>query len=261
MKVIRISVFLLCCCLGSLTFGHHAFEIRVLSYNLHHGRGVDGKLDLERLAKVIRAAKPDLVALQEVDNKVKRSGNVDQPRMLAELTGMSSVYGANIPLQGGHYGNALLSRLPITASENRMLPSFDNGEQRGVIDATINGLVGSEPLQFMATHFDHRSNDRERIASAVEINQWINSDSSLAILAGDLNDTRSSDTLLELSKQWSIAGDEEMPTYPSQQPNLQIDFVLFRPANRWMVKNVQVLEEKVASDHRPILVTLALRGK
>ena len=75
----------------------------MLSYNIHHAEGVDNKLDLERIANVILSVKPDIIALQEVDQKATRSGSVDQPAELARLTKMNVAFGANIPLQGGHY--------------------------------------------------------------------------------------------------------------------------------------------------------------
>jgi len=78
----------------------------VLTYNIHHGEGVDGKLDLVRIAKVIQEVEPDIVALQEVDQNAGRSGQVDQAAELGRLTKMRSVFGGNIALQGGEYGNA-----------------------------------------------------------------------------------------------------------------------------------------------------------
>src|SRR5690606_2840765 len=68
-------------------------KITVLTYNIHHGEGMDGKLDLERIANVIRSVNPDLVALQEVDRKTQRSAGVDQAEELARLTGMRHVFG------------------------------------------------------------------------------------------------------------------------------------------------------------------------
>ncbi|MEX2025646.1 MAG: endonuclease/exonuclease/phosphatase family protein, partial [Pirellulaceae bacterium] len=62
-------------------------QLRVLTYNIHHGEGIDGKLDLPRIARVIESVDPDLVALQEVDRRVERTGSVDQPAELARLTG------------------------------------------------------------------------------------------------------------------------------------------------------------------------------
>lgn len=62
--------------------------LRVLTYNIHHGEGTDGVLDLERIAGVIKGASPDLVALQEVDVGAERTGGVDQAGELGRLTGM-----------------------------------------------------------------------------------------------------------------------------------------------------------------------------
>src|SRR5262245_43373982 len=78
-------------------------EIRVLSYNIHHGRGLDDKVDLERIAEVILSVKPDLVAVQEVDQKARRTEGVDQPAELARLTKMEVVFGKNIDFEGGGY--------------------------------------------------------------------------------------------------------------------------------------------------------------
>src|SRR6056297_1670777 len=87
--------------------------IRVLCYNIHYGQGTDGKYDVERLAKVINRSRPDLVALQEVDVGVNRSGRVHQARRLAELTGMAVRFGPTQHYQGGLFGNAVLTRYEI----------------------------------------------------------------------------------------------------------------------------------------------------
>ena len=83
-------------------------RLRVLTYNIHHGEGMDGKLDLPRIARVIRATEPDLVALQEIDQRTERTGQVDQSETLGTLTGMQVVFGGNIRFQGGDYGNAVM---------------------------------------------------------------------------------------------------------------------------------------------------------
>ena len=118
---------------STLVAGQQPVRLRVLSYNIHHAQGVDGKLDLQRIANVILSVKPDFVALQEVDQNTSRTGGVDQAAELAKLTEMKSVFGANIDLQGGHYGNAVLTRLPIGSHQNVLLPNGKHGEQRGVI--------------------------------------------------------------------------------------------------------------------------------
>src|SRR5687767_4395118 len=96
--------------------------LRVLSYNIHHAEGTDGKLDLERIAKVITAARPDLVAVQEVDRKARRTKGVDQAAELGRLTGLHVEFGKAIDFQGGEYGLAVLSRFPIKAAKVHPLP-------------------------------------------------------------------------------------------------------------------------------------------
>ncbi|WP_236696339.1 endonuclease/exonuclease/phosphatase family protein [Rhodopirellula islandica] len=234
-------------------------QVRVLCYNIHHGEGVDGKLDLERIAKVIQSVHPDVVTLQEVDQNASRSGSVDQPAELSRLTGMQVAFGANIPLQGGHYGNAVLSKYPIVDHRNQHLPNFDNGEQRGVLSAELEIPGLDEPLLLLATHLDSRRKDGERIASAKAINQIVSQTLSRpALLAGDMNDVLNSPTLNELDASWTRANEQALPTIPVANPQRQIDFILFRPSNHWKVIQVKVLDEAVASDHRPIFAVLEL---
>lgn len=239
------------------TLAAEPLPVRVLSYNIHHGEGVDGRLDLERIAGLIRSVEPDLVALQEVDRKTKRTGRIDQPAELARLTGMKILFERNIRFQGGEYGNAILARWPVTEHENHHLPSFDDGEQRGVLVAEVQPDDFEEHLLFLATHLDHRSDDRERFASARAINALIRKRHRVpAILAGDLNDTPDSRVLKRFAQEWSRTNEQALPTVPVGRPTRQIDFILVRPAARWNVREVRVLDEKVASDHRPILAIL-----
>ncbi len=236
----------------------HAIRLRVLCYNIHHAAGVDRKLDVPRIARVIQSVKPDLVALQEVDNKAGRSGRVDQAAELTRLTGMRHVFGANIPLQGGHYGNAMLSRLPIDRHRNHLLPNVDSGEQRGVLVAQFK-LPGNQPLRLFGTHLDHRRPDEERLASAIFINAMAAEQNNVpTILAGDLNDVLGSRTLKEFRKSWTPTNAKPIPTVPVGKPTRQIDFILFRPAARWKVIETKVLDEAVASDHHAIFAILEL---
>ena len=237
-----------------------ARAIRVLSYNIHHAEGVDGRLDLERIAKIIKSVQPDVVALQEVDSRVKRSQKVDQPQELARLTGMKVVFGGNIDLQGGKYGNALLTRVECQSSENRALPNIDQGEQRGLIDAIVKH--DGESVRVLATHFDHRRDPRERMASIELVNQLVAGQVDMpSLLVGDLNAEFSSDELDQARKLWKVSSTERMPTIPVGKPERQIDFVLCYPPARWQVEEVKVLDESTASDHRPILAVLTLLGE
>ena len=237
--------------------------LRVLSYNIHHAAGTDGKLDLARIANVINSVKPDVVSLQEVDQNVRRSNSINQPDELAKLTGMRVSFAQNIPLQGGSYGNAILTRFEIRSEEHVLLPNHDNGEQRGLLRAKLNirkEKNTNRAFNFIATHFDHRRNDSERIASAHKVNKIALTDARTpSLIAGDFNDVRGSTTLKTLQEQWSIAG-PDLPTVPVAKPERQIDFILYRPKNRWTVLKTEILHESVASDHRAILSVLKLNA-
>ena len=93
-------------------------QVTVLSYNIHHGVGMDGKLDLQRIGKIIKKVNPDIVALQEVELKTKKTGNIDQAKVLAKATGLNYAFGPAINFAGGKYGNAILSRYPIKSIKN-----------------------------------------------------------------------------------------------------------------------------------------------
>jgi endonuclease/exonuclease/phosphatase family metal-dependent hydrolase len=234
--------------------------LRVLTFNICHTQGSDGKIDLDRTAAVINSVRPDLVALQEVDSGTARTHRVDQPNELAKRTGLTAVFGDNIPYQGGHYGNAILSRFPILRHENHPLPSHYKGEQRGVLEVEI-ALPNGQPLLFFATHFDYRRYyDRERLDSAHTVNDLIAArPDALALLAGDLNARANSTVLTELGQYWRRTNYPVLPTYPAAFPYKQIDYVLFRPECRWRVREVMVLADRLASDHRALLTVLELR--
>jgi endonuclease/exonuclease/phosphatase family metal-dependent hydrolase len=238
-----------------------------MAYNIHHGAGTDGVVDLERIAAVIRAADVDLVALNEVDRGVERTGGVDQPAELARLTGMHVVFEKNIAFQGGEYGNAILSRLPIVATQNHYLPQMRGDEQRGVLQ--LETQIAGVDVTFLATHFDYRGDDAERIASVARVREIAHDlEERLVILAGDINDQPESRTVERLgtfmNDAAAVAGKTE-PTYPAATPSKRIDYVFFRRPRAsvgWRVRVVsaEVIYETRASDHRPVVVEFAIKS-
>ncbi|HOB73930.1 MAG TPA: endonuclease/exonuclease/phosphatase family protein [Phycisphaerae bacterium] len=235
--------------------------LRVLSYNIHHAEGLDKQLDLERIARIINESGADLVALQEVDRNVKRSGNVDQPARLAELTGMTSIFEKNIDLQGGEYGNAILSRLPVESYRHHFLPRRGNNEQRGLLQARVRTAAG--PLIFMATHLDHQADDAERMDSVAMIRVLAGEHAGQPlILAGDLNTAPDTRVLGELR---SFLFDTCPPdlqnafTFSADRPRERIDYILYNRDPRLRVTDYRILDEPVASDHRPVLATFLIQ--
>lgn len=234
--------------------------LRVLTYNIHHGEGMDGKIDLERIAAVIRQAEPDLVALQEVDRGVKRSDRVDQPARLAELTGMKAVFERNIEYQGGDYGNAVLSRLPIVRHRNHFLPQSVPDEQRGMLEVHVN--AGGRPLMFLATHLSYHPSDAERMASVIMIRSFLEQEPDVpTVLAGDMNalpDSRVVVAMTEFLVDTYVADSEAAFTFPADKPDRRIDYILHNRGHGWRSVEYRVLPESIASDHRPVLAVLQL---
>jgi endonuclease/exonuclease/phosphatase family metal-dependent hydrolase len=235
-----------------------ARPIRILSYNLHHGEGVDGKLDLERIARVIRDSRADLVALQEVDVLAQRTGKVDQAAEYRRLTGLQGEFGKAIDLQGGAYGQVLLSRWPLTDFQVELLPNPRNREQRIAVSASVQP-PGWPVLRFIGAHLDATRTDEDRWLQAERLLTAFNG-SYPAILAGDFNDQPESRVMRRLLESWEdTAAENPQPTIPVENPRDRIDFILVRPRGNWRVVRSEVLPEAVASDHRPLLTEIALR--
>jgi len=253
-----LRIFLLAACLtlivGCKTVGSAEdgpATLRILSYNIHHGRGTDGKLDLERIAGVITNSQADLVALQEVDKNTVRTLGVHQAEELARLTGMKFVYGAAMPYQGGEYGQAILSRWSMTETSVHQLPQLPQREPRIAVAARIEPLN----LWFVTTHLDHQLED-VRVQQAYQLHKLFSEKKLPVILAGDFN-ARSTSPTMGVFKDWiDAAADNPQPTIPSETPRARIDYILLRPERAWKIVETQVLDEPIASDHRPVLAVV-----
>jgi len=228
---------------------------RAMTYNIHHGEGVDGRLDLERIAAVIREAGADLVALQEVDKGVQRTAQRDLPAELAALTGMTCIFSNNFPYQGGEYGNAVLTRFPVRRWSNTHLRMLRPGEQRGVLAVVVE--VQGRELLFLNTHLDHRPDDSERLQNVAQFREVLAGYGALpALLAGDFNDRPGSRTYLGMAGRfedvWSRAGNGDGFTYSSVKPDRRIDYLWLshgaplQPVRAWVPRSE-------ASDHLPLV--------
>ncbi len=239
-----------------------ATQLRVLCYNIHYGQGNDGVYDLERLARVIRDANPDLVGLQEVDVGVRRSGQVHQLSRLGELTGLAARFGPTQHYEGGLFGNAVLTRLPILDEVIHPLPYTEATPERttyprGAIAVTVTAPDG-KPLRFVSTHFQHNVPE-DRVAEAAAINQLFAGDNLRTVLAGDLNAKPDEEPLKILGDQWINALDAgAAPSAPSQAPKVRIDYILSRPAAAFRLVSSEVIADAMASDHRPVLAVFEL---
>jgi len=223
----------------------------VLTYNIKHGRGNDGRVDLARAAALIERLKPDLVALQEIDRGAARSGHVDQMAALAAATGMYARFSAFMPYDGGEYGMGILSRLPILATHDQRLP--DGAEPRTALSVRV-ALADDRELEFCNVHLYATAEERLAQAQAVMAERG---DAELSILAGDFNSEPGSEVMQQVTRVWSnVEKPADRMTFSSTAPTREIDFVLVRPRERFQVLSMEVLDEPLVSDHRPVLAVL-----
>lgn len=232
--------------------------LRVLTYNIFHGATMKDDFNLDLIANVISDLNPDLVALQEVDFKTNRAKKMDLATELGYRTKMTSIFGKAMNYNGGAYGVAILTKMPVVASRNVPLPFSAGNEPRTSLGVTIE-LHSGDTIHFVCTHLDHQKNSTDRIDQANRINEIFLKNSHPAVLAGDLNDSPDSETISILKKHWS---DSETglfhPTYPSQNPKQKIDYILFQPSNRWKVAKTRVVCDSVSSDHCAVFSELQL---
>ncbi|EKK04636.1 metallophosphoesterase [Rhodopirellula baltica SH28] len=232
---------------------------RVLSYNIKRGYGNDGKTDLPRTADVILKLKPDFVGLQEVDERCNRSGKVDQAQWLGEHLDMHAAFAPFMDYDGGRYGMAILSRYPIEKTESVELA---RGREPRVALAAHVTLPDGNKLTLVNVHFDYIRDDTVRFEQATKVREFIQSLSNPAILLGDFNDTPESRTV-QLFQDGFVEADkpaDDSFTFSAEKPDREIDFLFASPETQWTVKTVDVIDEALASDHRPVMAVLQLQA-
>jgi endonuclease/exonuclease/phosphatase family metal-dependent hydrolase len=241
--------------------------LRVATWNVAGARlGGGGPVDLAAAVAGVRALDADVIALQEVDRELARSGRQDQPLVVAEaLAGTPggewswsfapALVGDDLrPLTGPDpggpaYGNVLLSRLPLEAVEHLRFPTAGGGEQRTALVGTVR--VGSRPVTVAAAHLSNRQGYNARQLRVLQ--GAMAGRAAPRVLAGDLN--LPSLVLVSTSRRgWpeSVRG----ATFPSSRPAQQLDHVLRNdPAAVLRVRGGRVVAGPV-SDHRALVAVL-----
>ena len=246
--------------------GRHT-RVTVATFNIHHGAGTDGQLDLERVAAEVERSGAEIVGLQEVDRHwSERSAFVDQAQWLAGRLGMNVAYGANLDLDPPaagrprrQYGTAILTSHPIVYSRNTLLPRPENGEQRGLLEAAVD--VDGVRVRVADTHLQHTS-AAERRAQTERIAALLRPVRTPIVLMGDLNAQPGTPELAPLSPRfadaWTRGGTGDGFTYPAEAPDARIDYVLTTADVD--VRGARVMSSP-ASDHLPVIADLQLPRK
>ncbi|MGE7774383.1 endonuclease/exonuclease/phosphatase family protein [Chitinophaga sp. NPDC101104] len=233
--------------------------IKVLTYNIHHAENMNGKLDIQGIATVILATNPDLVALQEVDSATLRIGKSDILKELADATGMYIYFGKAMDFDGGGYGNGVLSRYPIQSAYTLPLPSKGKeGEPRSAAIVTVQ-LPGDSLLRFASAHLDHTEDPADRLSQVQLVLQQLHRSPVPLVIAGDFNALPPSKEIAQLKAHFTDATEKLGPTWPSDKPTQKLDYILLSGKGRWHVSAAAVVEETIASDHRPVIAELLLK--
>lgn len=249
------TIFLIFFCLvlfnaGAQTFPQQENTHRLMSYNIHHGEGMDRKIDIERIGKLIIDINPEVVGLQEVDSVVVRSGNIDILQMLSEQTGMHATFGYSILHDGGKYGNGLLTREKPIVVKKIPLP--------GAKEARTALIVELDNYVVVNTHLSLIG--EERLESVKIITDAVKAYDKPVFLMGDLNARPNSDPVKFLKKEWQILSDTSKYTSPSVNPRSTIDYIMgyTGKGKSYQRSRAEVIDERVASDHRPLFVDVSL---
>jgi len=233
-------------------------QLKVVAHNIKHGRGMDNRVDLERIATVLKQTGADLIALQEVDKVCTRSGKIDIAQELGSALGMTNHFGAFMDFQGGEYGLAILSRFPVIKSVRHQLP--EGAEPRCALEVVVlpPNMV---PMSFVSIHNDW-TDDAIRVKQVRAMITALEDSPRPVILAGDFNAKPGAASMkLVADAGWQILKkDGGRLTYPSGTPSVEIDYVAVRGLENPLIEH-RVIDERIASDHRPIMALLRPRWR
>lgn len=226
-------------------------RLAVATYNVHGCVGADGRLDTARTLGVLRALEADVIALQELRWQPR-----DARHLLDEFAtglGYTPLAGPTLLRPDGHYGNALLTRLPVAEVKPVDL-SVPGREPRGALEAVLQSAAG--PLTVIATHLGLAPGERRR--QMQRLLALVRKAPKPVVLLGDLNEW----FLWGRPLRWLRRHFGRTPapaTYPARWPLFALDRIWVEPAR--MLERIEVHRDGFApqaSDHLPLRATLAL---
>ena len=222
--------------------------LKLMSYNIKNANGMDNVCNFQRIANVINNTSPDVVAIQEVDSMTNRSGQKYVLGEIAERTQMHGYFAPAIDYDGGKYGIGLLTKqVPLRLQS---LPLPGRKEARTLILAEFADYI------YCCTHMSLTEEDRMKSLELVKA--FTSSSTKPLFLAGDMNAEPESGFIKELQKDFQILSNPKQHTFPAPDPKETIDYIatLKQNAKGFAVISAKVINEPMASDHRPILVEL-----
>lgn len=227
--------------------------LKLMSYNIKNANGMDNVCNFQRIANVINNTSPDVVAIQEVDSMTNRSGQKYVLGEIAERTQMHGYFAPAIDYDGGKYGIGLLTKQVPLRLQTLPLPGRE--EARTLILAEFADYI------YCCTHMSLTEEDRMKSLELVKA--FTSSSTKPLFLAGDMNAEPESGFIKKLQKDFQILSNPKQHTFPAPDPKETIDYIatLKQNAKGFAVISAKVINEPMASDHRPILVELRTAEK
>ena len=227
-------------------------RLTVATYNVHRCIGTDRRLEPDRVVDVLRALDADVVGLQEVDMQHRVDGE-SQLTYIGQSLGMTAVMGPNLLHHKGHFGNALLTRLPLRAVR-RVDLSVERYEPRGLIDAHLG--LGPMEMRVIVTHLGLRSAERRHQVSRLQHALDEHGPRPMVVM-GDFNEWKPTQGALRVLNR-RLGASMAPRTFPSRFPLLPLDRIWVWPAHGLTRLTVYASQlARVASDHLPLLAEIA----
>ena len=247
-------------------------RLRVMTYNVHACVGTDRRLDPARIAEVIAAYEPDVVALQELDVSRPRSGRSHQCNVIAEFAGMQGHFHPAWRISAEEeYGDAILSRWPFALKKAAELPTWNSPlafEPRGALWITVE--KEGRKIQVLNTHLGLSRGERLAQMDALMGPDWLgHADCQTPfLLCGDFNDIPPSKAYRKTvprcrEVQRCLPGHRAKATFPSRWPLIRLDYIFVSPeVNVLRVEVPRTPLTRAASDHLPLIadITFARDG-
>lgn len=229
--------------------------LKVMSYNIHHGADAAERMTLREIGAFIKKSGADLVGLQEVDSLCGRSGNVDQMKVLAEITGMHYAFYRHFAYDGGAYGLGILSKYPIKEQSNQRITSMKNGRKESLAFLAVQLDVGRRELAFATVHM--ALDQATRLIQAEEVMHHL-AGSEPVILTGDFNALPDTEEIQLISERLTFMDRGLAHTFSAAEPVKKIDYIFVTPSLLKKKSSTFVWKEIQYSDHLPLEAKLNL---
>jgi endonuclease/exonuclease/phosphatase family metal-dependent hydrolase len=236
-------------------------RLRVVTYNIHRGRGMDGRLRPGRIAEVLKEIDADVIALQEVVCGAEGGAREeDQGRFLAEELGLHHQLGENRKLRGAAYGNVALSRFPLRVVTNHDL-SVEGYERRGALHTDVY-LTDADVLHVFNVHLGTAFLERRHQARRLSGRRtgFLHNEELTGpkIVLGDFNEWTPGLTTRMLGSHLKSVDIRKhlgrSKTYPAIMPVLHLDHIYYDgPLELKGLRLHRTRKAMMASDHLPLV--------